>query len=47
MKAYGGLEVYIHVFLTPVLVAEWSASGPGRFTHGKVLPNFKYSIIRQ
>jgi hypothetical protein len=33
MKAYGGVDVYIHIFLTSTLVGgEWSASHPGRFT---------------
>jgi hypothetical protein len=33
MKAYGGVDVQIHVFLTSELVwGEWSASRPGRFT---------------
>jgi hypothetical protein len=33
MKAYGGVDVQIHIFLTLVLVGgEWSASRPGRFT---------------
>jgi hypothetical protein len=33
MKAYGGVDIYIHVFLTSALVGgEWSASRPGRFT---------------
>jgi hypothetical protein len=33
MKAYGGMDVYIHIFLTSALVGgEWSASRPGRFT---------------
>jgi hypothetical protein len=33
MKAYGGLEVHIHVFLTSAVVeGEWSASRPGRST---------------
>jgi hypothetical protein len=35
MKAYGGLDVYIHIFLTSALVGgEWSASRPARFTPG-------------
>jgi hypothetical protein len=33
MKAYGGVDVYIHIFLTSVLAeGEWSAPHPGRFT---------------
>jgi hypothetical protein len=36
MKAYDGVHVYIHIFLTSALVGgEWSASRPGRFTPGK------------
>jgi hypothetical protein len=35
MKMYVGVEVQLHVFLTSVLVVgEWSASRPGRFTPG-------------
>jgi hypothetical protein len=35
MKAYGGVDVWIHVSLTSSLVAgELSASRPGRFTPG-------------
>jgi hypothetical protein len=35
MKAYGGVGVQIHIFLTSALVwGEWSASRPGRFTPG-------------
>jgi hypothetical protein len=33
MKAYGGVDVYIHNFLTSALAgSEWSASRPGRLT---------------
>jgi hypothetical protein len=33
MKAYGGVNVKIHIFLTSALVGcEWSASRPSRFT---------------
>jgi hypothetical protein len=32
MKTYGGVDVYIHIFLTSTLVGgEWSASRPSRF----------------
>jgi hypothetical protein len=31
LKAYGGVDVQIHVFLPPALVGEWSASSRGRF----------------
>jgi hypothetical protein len=32
MKEYGGVDVYILIFLTSALVGgEWSASRPGRF----------------
>jgi hypothetical protein len=36
MKAYGGEDVYIHIFLTSALAGgQWSASRPGRFTPGE------------
>jgi hypothetical protein len=39
MKAYGGVDVYTHVFLTSALVGgECSASRPGRFTSVKRAP---------
>jgi hypothetical protein len=39
MKAYGGVVVYIHIFLTSALAGgEWWASCPGRFTPGERAP---------
>jgi hypothetical protein len=36
MKAYVGVHVYIHIFLTSALVGgEWSTSRPCRFTPGE------------
>jgi hypothetical protein len=39
MKAYGGVNAQIHVFLTSELVGEWSASRPGSFTPGERAPD--------
>jgi hypothetical protein len=39
MKIYGGVDVYIHVFLSSTLVRSvWSASRPCRFTPGERSP---------
>jgi hypothetical protein len=39
MKAHGGVDVWMHIFLTSALVGgEWSASSPGRFTPGERAP---------
>jgi hypothetical protein len=39
MKAHGGVDVQIHVWLTSALVrGEWLASRPGRFTPGEKVP---------
>jgi hypothetical protein len=36
MKAYGGLNVYIHIFLTLTLAGgEWLASCPGALSSGE------------
>jgi hypothetical protein len=36
MKAYRGVDVYVHIFLTSALAGgEWSASRPGRFISGE------------
>jgi hypothetical protein len=37
MKAYGGVDVEIHVLFTSALVqGKWSASRPGRFIPGEI-----------
>jgi hypothetical protein len=39
MKAYRGVDVYVHTVLTFALVGgEWSASRPGRFTPEEKAP---------
>jgi hypothetical protein len=43
MKAYGGVDEYIHIFLTSVQAGgERSASGPGRFTPGEKAPGTQW-----
>jgi hypothetical protein len=39
MKVYGGVDIYIHIFLTSVLDGgEWSSSRRCRFTPGERAP---------
>jgi hypothetical protein len=39
-KAYGGVDVYTHEFLTSALLGgEWSASHTGHFTSGERAPS--------
>jgi hypothetical protein len=43
MRAYGGEDVRIHIFLTSALAGdEWSASGSGRFTPGERDPGSQW-----
>jgi hypothetical protein len=43
MKAYKGVDVWIHIFLTSALVGgEWSASRPGCFTPGERIPGTRW-----
>jgi hypothetical protein len=40
MKAYGGMDLQIHIFLTSALNGdEWSASRPSSFTPGEIAPS--------
>jgi hypothetical protein len=44
MKAYGGVDVYIHIFLTSTLVGgEWSVSRPCHFTPGERIPGTSWT----
>jgi hypothetical protein len=39
MKAYGGMDVYIHIFLISAFVGgKWSVSRTGRFILGESVP---------
>jgi hypothetical protein len=43
VKAYGRVDVYMHVFLTSALVGGgWSVSRPGRFTHEEIVPDTQW-----
>jgi hypothetical protein len=38
MKAYGGVDAFIQVFLPPLFVAAWSFSGVALFNPGESVP---------
>jgi hypothetical protein len=38
MKAYGGVDLYIHILTSARAGGEWSVSRPGRFTAGERVP---------
>jgi hypothetical protein len=38
MKAYGGVDVLIHIFTSALVGGEWSTSRPSRFTAGERAP---------
>jgi hypothetical protein len=43
MKTYGGVDVYIHIYLTSALFGgEWLASRPGRFTPEERAPGIHF-----
>jgi hypothetical protein len=43
MKAYGGVDVYIHTFLTSALAGgEWSASRPTLSVHTIIFPKIPH-----
>jgi hypothetical protein len=44
--AYGGVAVYIHIFLSSALAGgEWSASGPGHFTPEERVPGTHWKRV--
>jgi hypothetical protein len=47
MKAYGGVDVYSHIFLISALVrGEWWTSRLGRFTPGEIAPSIYWILGR-